>query len=283
VLLGGNGQSFKEIIREINTFTQDHKELIIVALSHDLNLDVGRGCRPLDQAEWDQLLEQLTGDKGLKHLFITPNPTSVDLSKLPLNQFIGANEAAVLIVVRPDGESIALDDYQYRGVYKSTQMKTISEGSHTHKLERMVKEQLQLMGINRTSPDEPLFLLSWLYRHPLKVDHSVLKLSEKTLPRLYTDLVPKCSKLTFPNILQLDGLDSSDITALAMAINDIAIVLDGSVTRQFNPQPQVQNGGSSGNSTFEHTSSNTVISGDKFTQSPQQEDYSTDLSSSTWR
>jgi len=199
-------------------------------LSHDLNTDIGRDYCPLNQDEWNQLLGQLTGEEGLKHLFVAPNPTLVDLSTLPLNQFIGTNQAAVLIIVRPDNNSITLGDYHHRGAYNYSQMSAYKLYSNTHELERMVKNQLQKMRDHRTSPDSPLFLLSWtLTQNPAKVfgGPSILALSEKALPRIYTDLIPACSNNTYPNILYLNGFDSNDITALTMAINGIAAMAGG--------------------------------------------------------
>jgi len=274
VLLGGNGQSFEDIIQEINTFTQENKELIILNLSQGLNTDLGRKSRSLNLAEWDQLLDQLTGDTGLNHLFVAPNPTLVDLSTLPLDQFIGAGQAAVVIIVQPGDKSVTLHEYHYRGAYKNTQMKVYNQHSHIHKLDGMVRNQLQKMHDNRTSPDSPLFLLSWTHRpYSTKVfiGPSTLKISEKALPRIYTDLFSECSKDTYPNILYLDGVDSNDITALAMAINDIAAVSESgaSNTGQANPRPQTFERGPSGGSMFER-SNNIFISGGQFTQSTQQ-------------
>jgi hypothetical protein len=50
---GANGQAVQDIIRQINDFTADNAELIILNLSHDLNTDVGRQYRPMNQGEWD--------------------------------------------------------------------------------------------------------------------------------------------------------------------------------------------------------------------------------------
>ena len=96
------------------------------------------------------------------------------------------------------------------------------------------------MHNSRLSPDSLLFLLSWMQRHLGKVliGPSVLKLSKRTLSHIYTDLFPACSKNTYPNILFLDGLDTSNITALAMVINDIVTVPDCRNTSQFNLHPQ---------------------------------------------
>ena len=249
-------------------------------LSRDLNLDVGSNFkyRHFNQDEWDQLLEHLTGDNGLKDRFLAPNPKEVDLSNLPLNQFIGTDQAAVLIIVQPEANNVTLDEYYHRrGVYNYSQMNAICEHAQTHKLERMVNRQLQLMRNNRSSPDSPLFLLSWTHRHPVKVliGPSVLKISERTLSRIYTDLFPKCSKNTYPNILFLDGIDSSNITALAMAINDIATVPDRSNTGQFNPRLQTSirdcgSGNSVSDSEYSDSDDTASISDGQSIQSTQQ-------------
>ena len=212
MFLGGNGQLFEEIIREINAFTQNNKELIILNLSCDLNRDDGY-C-PLNQAEWGQLLEQLTGDNGLNHLFVAPNPMSVDLSTLPLNQFIGTNRAAVLIIIQPEATSGMLGEHHHCGAYNYSQMNAICEHTQRIELDEMVNCQLQLMRNNRPSPDSSLLLLSWTHRHPGKVlfGPSVLELSKKTLSCICTDLFPNCSKDTYPNILHQQSwiLDNSD-------------------------------------------------------------------------
>jgi len=274
VLLGGNGQSFGEIIREINTFTEDNKELIILNLSRDVNADK---YRRFNQDEWDQLLGHLTGDEGLNHLFVAPNPREVDLSTLPLNQFIGTNQAAVLIIVEPQVTSITLDEYHHRGAYYYKQMNAIYEHTRTHKLDDMINRQLRLLRNNRPSPNSSLFLLSWTHRHSGKVliGPSVLKLSVRTLSRIYTDLFPECSKDTYPNILFLDGLENSNITALAMAINDIATVPDRSNIGQFNPRPQTSirdcgSGNSVSDSEYSDSDDTASISDGQSIQSTQQ-------------
>jgi hypothetical protein len=39
VWLGGNGQSLADIVKQINSFTSQYKELIIINLSHTLDTD----------------------------------------------------------------------------------------------------------------------------------------------------------------------------------------------------------------------------------------------------
>jgi hypothetical protein len=139
-------------------------------------------------------------------------------------------------------------------------------------------------GFNGSVDDggkEAPLLLSWTHRNPGKVliGPSVLELSEKTLS---CDLFPECSKDTYPNVLYLDGLVSNDITASAMAINDIAAVSDHSNTSQFNPRPQtfIRDLGSK-NSVLEH-GDDTAIGGGQFIQSTQRGDDGMSLCSSMW-
>lgn len=89
----------------------------------------------------------------------------------------------------------------------------------------MVADQLDKMRAVRPSPDGQLFLLSWtLTQHPKDIvaDGRILDLAEKANPAIFRLLVPACGTTTFPNILYIDDFSKSDVTALAMAINDIA-------------------------------------------------------------
>ena len=99
---GGNGQTIAEIIQQINAFTASNKELIILNLSHDYNTDAGNDpYRSFTQAEWDALFEQLA---GLSNLWVAPgDPTTVDLTTVKLNNFIGGGRAAVVVIVEPSG------------------------------------------------------------------------------------------------------------------------------------------------------------------------------------
>ena len=143
------------------------------------------------------------------------------------------------------------------------------------------------LGFNGSVDDggkEVPLLLPWTHRNPGKVlmGPFVLEPSEKPLPCIYTNLFPERSKDTYPNVLYLDGLVSNDITASAMAINDIAAVSDRSNTGEFNPRPQTFiRDLVSMNSVFEH-SNDTAISGGQFIQSTQQGDDGMSLCSFMW-
>ncbi|KZT08124.1 PLC-like phosphodiesterase [Laetiporus sulphureus 93-53] len=217
---GGNGQSFADIIDEINTFTDDNAELIVLNLSHDLDTDLDPDYEPFTQEQWDALFEQLT---GINALFVASNPSTVDLSTLALSDFIGSGEAAVIVIVEPSNGSITLGDYASGGFYLYSQFNVYNEYSDTSDLDDMISDQLQKLADVRQTPDSQLFLLSWTLTQDLAdaidLDQTILQLAATADPLLYTDLIPACTSDTYPNILYVDGFNTSDLAALAMAIN----------------------------------------------------------------
>lgn len=56
---------------------------------------------------------------GINNLYVAPNPSTVDLTTLTLNQFIGSGNAAVVVVV---DSSISLGAYNGKGFYTYSQL-----------------------------------------------------------------------------------------------------------------------------------------------------------------
>ncbi|THG95538.1 hypothetical protein EW026_g6132 [Hermanssonia centrifuga] len=139
---GANGESFSQIISEINAFTAANAELIILNLSHDLNTDSGYGS--LTQANWNQLFQQLS---GLSHLYVAPNPTTIDLSTLPLSQFIGLGSAAVIVLVDAGDKTVTLGSYASQGFYNSiTQFPLFNSYADSNDLSTLEKRPTHEIG-----------------------------------------------------------------------------------------------------------------------------------------
>ncbi len=110
--LGGTGQSIADIISDINAFTQQYKELVILNLSHDRYIDAASMGREFTQPEWDNLLQQLA---DLNHLFVV-DETQRDLSQLTMNDYLkpnGTSSAAVVVIVDNDDTPVTLDNGFY--------------------------------------------------------------------------------------------------------------------------------------------------------------------------
>lgn len=224
---GANGQSIASIISDVNQFTAANQELVVLYLSHDLNTDVGNtSYRPFTQDEWNALLAQL---KGLNHLYAATNP-SADLTTLTLNDFI-ASQAAVVVVVDPDGQGITLGSYAGQGFYTPANFPVFNQYTGTNNLSQMQTDQLGKLAAQRPNPDASYFLLSWTLTQDstqaatcaLGTADSILTLAATANPSLYSALLPACSAQTYPNILYMDGVYGSDATALALAVTSKAI------------------------------------------------------------
>jgi len=224
---GANGQSIASIISDVNTYTAANQELVILYLSHDLNTDLGNASyAPFTQAQWNSLLSQL---KGLNHLFVAQNPASVNLTQLPLSDYIGS-QAAVVVVVDPSS-TIALGDFATSGFYTPSNFQVYNQYTGTNDLGTMQADQLNKLKTQRPNPDTGYFLLSWTLTQDntqastcqLGTADSILDLAAIADPALYSALLPACSGQTYPNIIYTDGVQSSDVAALAMAVNSIAM------------------------------------------------------------
>ncbi|KAG9029039.1 hypothetical protein FRB95_005773 [Tulasnella sp. JGI-2019a] len=220
---GGNGQTIQDIINDINTFTAQYKELVILNLSHAYNTDAGNAHYPeFTQGEWDGLMERLL---GIHHLFVAPNPSSVHLTDLPLSQFLAGDRAAVVIIVEPS--NISLGSYATRGFYQYFQLYVWNNYANTNDPNAMMSDQLNKMADNRQTPDQSYFLLSWtLTQTGVQAvlggpDSTILAFAAKVNPMLGVRLLPACSKKTYPNLLCVDGLKDTNVSAIAMAINHL--------------------------------------------------------------
>jgi hypothetical protein len=113
---GANGQSINSLIDDINDYTSNNNELVILNLSHDLNTDLGNDSyASFTQSEWDALFTLM--QQGIKNLFVAENPTRVDLTTLTINDFIGSNSAAVVVVVESSSNGISLGNFSNQGFY----------------------------------------------------------------------------------------------------------------------------------------------------------------------
>lgn len=220
---GANGQSIAEIVNEVNAYTAEHAELVILYLSHDLDTDVGNSAyAAFNQAQWEALLSQL---RGLQYRFAGP---ATDLSMLTLNQFIGANHAAVVVILDPSNDAVALSDRHDEGFYAASCLPVFNQYANSSDLNTMATDQLGKLQAQRPDPLASYFLLSWtLTQRVLQAGlcatglaPSLLSLGAQANAQLRQRLIPACTAQTFPNIIYVDALAASpDITALAMDIN----------------------------------------------------------------
>lgn len=212
---GANGQLVSDMIDQINAFTSDNKELIILNLSHDFNTDLGNeSYRAFNQAEYDRLFNDLL---RLQNRFVVPgDPTTVDLTTLKLNDFIGGGNAAVVLIVEP--ASINLGDFATQGFYKYAQFNAFNSFANNDDANTMIEDQLNKLKQQRPAN---YFLLSWTVTQQsaeVILGPSILDLADTANALIFTQLMPALSNDKFPNIVFLDDYRSF-FTSLVLQIN----------------------------------------------------------------
>jgi hypothetical protein len=230
---GATGQSLDSIIDDVNSYTAANQELVVLYLSHDLNTDLGIF---FPQTHWNLLLSKLL---RLNHRFVVPNPSTVDLTTLPLEDFIGS-QAAVVVVVQPSDSTVTLGKFTDQGFYTPQSFPVFDSYANTESLDAMQTDQMiRKLPVLRPEPDAGSFLLSWTLTQsaaaalrcpavlppgtvPPVSYASVLDLAAKAYPALYQSVLPASNRRTYPNILDIDNVQSSDVAALAMAVNSKA-------------------------------------------------------------
>lgn len=123
--LGGNGELISGLVSAVNAFTARHNELIVLTFSHDLDTD--GSYSPLNQAQWDQLLNthlltiqnRFVADTSMLTDLGLDLDQDLDLTQLPLEVLLdGGQRSAVLVVVEPGDRSVQLPPLS-AGIYPS--------------------------------------------------------------------------------------------------------------------------------------------------------------------
>ncbi|KAH7062144.1 PLC-like phosphodiesterase [Macrophomina phaseolina] len=233
---GANGQSLSDIINNINSFTAQYDELIILDISHTMDTD--NDYVDLTQSQWNQLFDQLS---SLNYRFNTTGvSTSEDVSQRTLNQFIRDSPCVLVVAELPSG--ITLGDYFAKGIVaNSPNFPFYNVYSNTDDLNAMSSDQLSKLSDNRKKPDDEFFLLSWTLTEsvidtiwgsiPIPGDmNSILELAGTAYQPLF-ETFGNFTSSSYPNVLYMDlfgtfdqdaASPSTEVAALALAINGIA-------------------------------------------------------------
>ncbi|WP_353570481.1 hypothetical protein [Candidatus Albibeggiatoa sp. nov. BB20] len=217
---GGNGQSIKSIISDVNSFTAVHKELVILNLSHALNTDYDNAnYKEFTQNEWDGLFNEL---RHLNHLYVNHTQND-DLTKITLRTFISETPAVVVIV---DEKNVKLRKLASKGFYHSKNFNVYNHYSKTDVFKEMARDQIRKM--ERHSKD--YFLLSWTLTQAWYQAagckggaDSIKQLANKANKHLDSYLYPAITKQAFPNIIFVDNILDDKSARIAMKINRAVI------------------------------------------------------------
>jgi hypothetical protein len=251
VWVGGNGQSIADIVTQVNSFTNQYKELIIINLSHTLDTD--NNYRDLTQDQWNSLLDTL---KGINNRFIVTSSGNTDFSNNVLGDFITDRASVFIITQLPSG--IDLGDYANQGFYSGANFPVFDSYSNTNDRSKMKSDQLQKLRDNRNLVADPaarkdkFHLLSWtMTQQPedvLNPEQAIMNMAADVFDELVSEAYSTFTPQIFPNVLYVDALGIrdrpivfpydkptsvsviNDIAALAIAVNNGKAGRNGYVT-----------------------------------------------------
>lgn len=211
---GGTGQSIDDIVNQINEFTDNNHELVIVNVSHDCNTD--NNYNGFNDDNWNELLAKLD---NLKHPFSADGTT--DLSKKALKEYIGNNEAAVIL--RFEGGGGKLGDRIGKGFFHASSLPIYDNYANSDDPNSLMDDQFQKLNNERSSLDSQMFSLDWamtMQGAGDAISENLLHWADAYMtPRLGSDVLPRSSKNVYPNIIGVDGVQGTDAVAIATAIN----------------------------------------------------------------
>jgi hypothetical protein len=241
VWLGGNGMAISDVVKQVNDFTKDHQELIIINLSHTLDTD--NDYKDLTQDQWNDLFEEL---KGINNRFTQENSGKTDFSESVLGDFITDRASVFIVAQLPSG--ISLGKYANEGFFNQDNFPFYDSYSDSDDYATMSKDQLEKVKKERNivSDDgkrkDKFHILSWtLTQKPddvLNPDNAIMNFGAEVFDALISDAFNSFTPESFPNVLYVDALGvrdkpvvfpfdkprtvatNTDIVALAIAINN---------------------------------------------------------------
>lgn len=215
---GGNGQDMKNTIEQINAFTENNKELIILDLSHGLNTDHwdGEDDSELTQAQWDDLMAELLSINNR----IVNIDSDKDVTRFRIDQLIKDRAAVLLVVDDPtkEGKTVDTSKFTSQGIFNRKQFPLYNTYANENNQKKNDSRSIKLVE-KRKNPDDEMFALSWTLTQNNAIESIVdnAKDANRALPEL---LWPVLSPKTYPNILIVDAYPKNrDIAALAMSID----------------------------------------------------------------
>ncbi|MDQ6962969.1 MAG: hypothetical protein Q9M28_10685 [Mariprofundaceae bacterium] len=212
---GGRGQSIENIIDNLNSFTKDREEAVILNLSHAYNTDTGNSSyKDFTNEEWTNLLSMIK--KGVHSLYQAKEHNPLDVT---LNDLLFTPAKSSVIVIIPS--HVAEHNKKLSPAFVSIDI--YDEYSETNDYDRMKKDQLQKM---KDHSRNTYFLLSWTLTQDTTQallcevgGSSIIQLADKANDGLVYAVMNGVDPKIFPNIISLDNITNCNPALLAYGIN----------------------------------------------------------------
>lgn len=193
---GACGQSFSEIIKEINDFCKDKKELIILNIGGSC-LDVSNpvSFKDFDDDIWNRFYNKLNEINN-----ICQSNGNLLCDNMANRKTIGelTAEKSAVVIIDPKGRFCKTDDLKISNSY-----------SNEDDFEKMRQDQFEKMKEHANDPNQ-LFLISWTLTlqgaENINPFNSILELAEKANNHIDDILNQARNTAKYPNIVYIDKI-----------------------------------------------------------------------------
>ncbi len=228
---GGNGQSILSIVDDINKFTSNNKELIILEISHSLNTNVGYGSyREFNQSEWNDLFDILS---RIKNLYVLSDGRP-DLTLKKINHYTETSSSVIIVVTASNVDLSHANNRQIR-FFDSSNLPMHSDYANKDNVESMRVDQLQKIDERFNQSPKELFVLSWTLTQQgagTLSGPSIRQLADAANAELYSSEIfisPQC----FPNIIMIDNIKNGMCAEYCSVVNNIISQPISPITKRF--------------------------------------------------
>lgn len=217
---GANGQSIDSIIDDVNTYTGQSRELVILWIDHLLNTDVGNfRYRSFNEGELGRLIAKLK-DRLQNRFTLTGNSVEkpADLTNKKLDEFFRDERGAVVVIIDHSDFHAQIVD---AGFFIPANMPVSGRYTGTNSVDSMASDQLAKMRTAKSTKGSPeYFLMSWTltqsatqaatcalpFSKAIGNVPSIRDLAREANDLLMPRLLPECTDTVFPNIVLVDDI-----------------------------------------------------------------------------
>ncbi|PPQ64851.1 hypothetical protein CVT24_008215 [Panaeolus cyanescens] len=210
---GANCMEIREVVDELNRFTQDNAELIFVEITHIhrifINNPISSTERAANDDEWNSLLHELSGIRNLFTLDRAGGPSSLhqQMHHRHLNDFIGNGQAAVVVLV--EDYPARTENLTDRGFWPIKM-----QDGHTYRVplpgSSVTREQAP--GQAFFSTIDPLQIFG-----PHMNGNSVLYLAREAQDEKFPWLLQELAADGYPSYIWMDRIQDADLLTFCLA------------------------------------------------------------------
>jgi hypothetical protein len=224
---GATGADFVDIINDINRFTAEVPgEFIVLEISHELDAADSGGVQPLRDGlppnRWQELYKLL---EGINDLWRPKDPNVPhDLTTFTMSGFIQPGSKSAVIVRLPG--HAPLSDSGNPAFVKESRLLWTGDWTQTSDPAILDKDLTCNLNAVRTCPKSQLFRFPYNITPRVKdfLDianplHSIIGESMWAEHKLFQTIWDKLTPNTYPNLIEMDNIHNSQITAISMVIN----------------------------------------------------------------